>query len=82
MDIGDTSLLYYFKKEYDKDYVVRNKEGGMCVLFTYKNIEIIYSKEEKDFVVLDFNNNEEEYDANEATKNQIKLINTKINAVK
>ena len=80
-DIGNTSLLSSFSTEYDKDYVLTNKEEGICSLFMPKNIEISYSEENKDYVILDCNNNEEEDDVNEATANQIKVINNKISAV-
>ena len=44
------------------------------------DIEIRYSEEEKDYVILDCNNNEEEDDTNEA-KNQLKVLNKKNGAV-
>ena len=46
------------------------------------NIESRYSEEEKYYVILDCNNNEEKDDANEATKNKLKVINNKISSVK
>ena len=79
--MGNTSLLSSFNTEYDKDYVLTNKEEEICCLFMPNDIEIRYSEEEKDCVILDCNNNEEEDDANEATQNQIKMINNKISTV-
>ena len=69
MDIGNTSLLSSFSTEYDKNYVLTNTEDGIRSLFMPTNIEISYSEEEKDYIILDCNNIEEENDANEASKN-------------
>ena len=67
LDIGNTSLLPSFSTEYDKDYVLTNKEDGICGLSMPANVEISYSKEEKDHIILDCINNEEEDDTKEVS---------------
>ena len=47
-DIGNTSLLYSFCTQYDKDYVLTNQEDGIWSLFMPNDIDIRYSEEEKD----------------------------------
>ena len=47
LDKWDTSLLTSFSTEYDKDYVLTNKEDGICILFMPTNIEISYYEEGK-----------------------------------
>ena len=80
-DIENTSLLSSVNTEYDKDYVLTNKEERICSLFMPTNIEISYSEHEKDYVILSCSNGEEEDDANQTTKYLIKLINNNISAV-
>ena len=77
LDVGNQSLLT-FKTEYDHDVTIDHKTNSVCSLYMPKEIEIIYSEQKDDYILLNRNNEDEAIRAESSINNQIKLVNEKL----
>ena len=58
LDVGNQSLLT-FKTEYDHVVTIDHKTNSVCSLYMPKEIEIVYSEQKDDYILLNCNNEDE-----------------------
>ena len=77
LDVGNQSLLT-FQTEYDNHVTIDDKTNSVCNLYMPKEIEIMYSEQKDDYILLNRNDEDEAIRAESSINDQIKLVNEKL----
>ena len=77
LDVGNQSLLT-FQTEYDNHVTIDDKTNSVCNLYMPKEIEIMYSEQKDDYILLNRNDEDEAIKAESSINDQIKLVNEKL----
>ena len=77
LDVGNQSLLL-FKTEYHSDVTIDDKASSVCSLYMSKEIDIIYSEQKEDYILLNRNDEDETIRGESSINHQVELVNEKL----